>query len=223
MLLKAVEEPPPSTVFLILADEVTPELVTIASRCVIVRFAALDVATVIERLVAEGVAPDAADAAAQAAAGDLRRARILATDPALGRRAGLWASVPRRLDGTGAAVVSVTAELLAALDEAFASIDERHQAELAELRDREERYGVRSTAKALEDRQRRERRRFRTGELRFGLAVLARAYRDRLATAAGAQALEPFGAIQQAAEALERNPNEKLLLHRLFLRLEPPR
>ena len=228
VLLKAVEEPPPSTVFLILADEITPELVTIASRCVLIRFARLDPAVVVERLVAEGVAPDAARTAADAAGGDLRRARILAADPALGGRAALWASVPQRLDGTGAAAVALAAEVLAALDAAFTSIDERHQAEQAELTAREERYGARSTAKALEERQRRERRRFRSGELRFGLAVLARAYRDRLAeattsgrSAAPAQ-LEPFAAIQQAAEALERNPNEKLLLHRLFVRLAPP-
>ena len=39
--------------------------------------------------------------AAHSAGGDLRRARILASDPELGRRVELWASVPERLDGTG--------------------------------------------------------------------------------------------------------------------------
>ncbi len=37
-LLKTVEEPPPSTVFVLLADEVVPELVTIASRCITIEF-----------------------------------------------------------------------------------------------------------------------------------------------------------------------------------------
>ena len=46
VLLKAIEEPPPATIFLILADEITPELVTIASRCVVIRFRALDPAVV---------------------------------------------------------------------------------------------------------------------------------------------------------------------------------
>ncbi len=218
VLLKAVEEPPPSTVFLILADEVTPELVTIASRCVLIRFAPLDPAVVAERLAAEGIDPGVAEVAARAAGGDLRRARILATDEALGRRAELWAAIPRRLDGTGAAVAAAVGELLAALDEALTSIDERHKAEVAEQTARDDRYGVKTPVKPLEDRQRRERRRFRMGELRFGLAVLARAYRERLADATR---LEPFDAIQQAAEALERNPNEKLLLERLLVRLEP--
>ena len=218
VLLKAVEEPPPSTVFVILADEVTPELVTIASRCVVVRFAGLDASAVEHRLVAEGVALDAAQRAARASGGDLRRARILAGDPELGRRAELWGSCPDRLDGTGAAVVALVVEIMEALEGAFASIDERHKTELAELAERDERYGTRTSPKALEDRQRRERRRFRTGELRFGLAILARLYRDRLA-AEGPVSLDVFDAIQQAAEALERNPNEKLLLERLFIRL----
>ena len=37
-LLKTIEEPPPGTYFVVLADEVTPDLVTIASRCVRVDF-----------------------------------------------------------------------------------------------------------------------------------------------------------------------------------------
>ena len=78
VLLKAIEEPPPATIFLILADEITPELVTIASRCVVIRFRALDPAVVAAELVDEGVDPTVAGAAARAAGGDLRRARILA-------------------------------------------------------------------------------------------------------------------------------------------------
>ena len=62
ILLKSVEEPPPSTFFLILADEVPPELVTIASRCVVVPFHPLAAELVVAQLVAEGVAPDAAAA-----------------------------------------------------------------------------------------------------------------------------------------------------------------
>ena len=37
-LLKTLEEPPGNTVFIVLADHVTPELVTIASRCVRIEF-----------------------------------------------------------------------------------------------------------------------------------------------------------------------------------------
>src|SRR5262249_34523173 len=37
-LLKTVEEPPPTTVFVLLAEDVPPELATVASRCVEVTF-----------------------------------------------------------------------------------------------------------------------------------------------------------------------------------------
>ncbi len=37
-LLKTLEEPPGDTVFVLLADQVVPELVTVASRCVEVDF-----------------------------------------------------------------------------------------------------------------------------------------------------------------------------------------
>ncbi len=228
VLLKAVEEPPPSTVFLILADEVTVELATIASRCGVIRFGALDPAVVAARLIDEGIAAEAATVAARAAGGDLRRARILASDPELSRRAELWAAAPDRLDGTGAAVVALVIEILAALDAAFVSIDVSHQEELAELAARDERYGMRTPVKTVQDRQRRERRRFRTGELRFGFAVLARTYRDRLALELADDAgpkvdLGVFAALQQAAESLDHNPNERLLLERLFLHLPRPR
>ena len=56
-LLKIIEEPPPSTVFVLLAIEVVPELVTIASRCVRVETQALPVGALAERLVGEGVEP----------------------------------------------------------------------------------------------------------------------------------------------------------------------
>lgn len=257
ILLKSVEEPPPSTVFLVLADEVPPELVTIASRCVVVPFHPLAVDLVVEQLVAEGVATQNAVRAAEAAGGDLQRARILTADPGLEARVEAWRSLPERLDGRGSTVGRLVGELTAQLDEALAPLDARHRSELAELEERIERYGLaRGSLKATEERHKRERRRFRTDELRFGLGVLARSCRDRLsvrlsavppartarridvesteagrridvdsarvaAVAVGPEALEPFTAVQAAAEALERNPNEVLLLEALLLRLRP--
>ena len=53
-LLKTVEEPPASTVFVLLTTEVVPEIVTIASRCVRVELFALPTEVVTDRLVAEG-------------------------------------------------------------------------------------------------------------------------------------------------------------------------
>ena len=59
--------------FVVLAEEVPPELVTIASRCVQVDFAPWPAAALVDRLVAEGVEPaEAADEAAAGAGGSLR-------------------------------------------------------------------------------------------------------------------------------------------------------
>jgi hypothetical protein len=60
-------------------------------------------------------------------------------------------------------------------------------------------------------------------ELRFGLATLQQAYRDALVDGSGptAACLTAGDAIVEAAEALERNPNETLLLQALLLKLPP--
>jgi DNA polymerase-3 subunit delta' len=76
----------------------------------------------------------------------------------------------------------------------------------------------------MEDRHKREVRRYRTDELRSGLAVIAGSYRDVLVAgdhprpASLAQAVER---IHESLEALERNPNEALLLQALLLALPP--
>ena len=58
-------------------------------------------------------------------------------------------------------------------------------------------------------------------ELRFGLATMAAVYRDALATGGGdaRRQIDAVADIQQAAEALVRNPNEALLLQALLLKL----
>ncbi|MEA3216728.1 MAG: polymerase subunit delta [Acidimicrobiia bacterium] len=230
LLLKAIEEPPPSTIFVVLADEMPPELVTIASRCVVVRFASLTSEDLIAELVEEGIDPAQAARAAEAAGGDLARARVLVTDPGLEERVGTWRRIPDRLDGTGTAVATLVDELTGQLERALGPMEVRQQEELADMAARAERYGMtKGSQKSVEDRHRRERRRFRTDELRFGLGVLSRAYRDRLVDAVasgqalGSDVVNPFEAIAAAVLALERNPNEALLLQALLVRLHPLR
>jgi DNA polymerase-3 subunit delta' len=57
-LLKTLEEPPSSAVFIVLADQVPPELVTIASRCVRIEFSAIADTAVRDVLMTEGIAPN---------------------------------------------------------------------------------------------------------------------------------------------------------------------
>jgi DNA polymerase-3 subunit delta' len=221
-LLKTIEEPPPSTTFVILADQVTPDLVTVASRCVRIDFGPVPNAEIVAALVAHGVDQDAAEQAATAAEGNLDRAAVLATDEGLAARRAMFANIPTRLDGTGAAVVTAVRDVLAAIDAAAEPITRRHEAEIVALDERVAASGERGSGrKQLEERHRREQRRHRTDELRGGLAVMAGALRDALVGGHPRPdaIVDAIDRIHHALEALERNPNETLLLQRLLLQI----
>ena len=181
-LLKTLEEPPPTTVFILTADDVTPALATVASRSAIVTFAALGEADVADWLMARGIEPLHARLVAAGAAGDLERAALLSDDPDYLVRMNRWREVPALLDGTGAAAAAAADELLASLDAALEPLRRHHAAELAALEAEAKRRGERGLPgrKEITDRHQRAERRWRTDELRAGLAVLQRAYRDRL-------------------------------------------
>jgi DNA polymerase-3 subunit delta' len=222
-LLKTIEEPPASTVFVVLAEEVPPELVPIASRAARIELGSVPEEAVVERLVAEGTAEELARSVAAAAGGDLRRARLLVGDRSLGVRRDAWATIPLRVDGTGHIATQLVDEVLAHIDAAQEPLTDRHALERAELTTQIEAYGQpRTLLKELEVRQKREVRRHRTGELRFGLATMAATYRDRLADAPDPRPhLAALDAIQGAADAWVRNPNEVLLLQALVAGLDP--
>jgi len=222
-LLKTIEEPPASTVFIVLAEQLTPELVTIASRCVRVDFRPLSDEVIVAELTRAGVGPETAQIAARSANGSLDRARLLASDPKLSERRATFASVPDRLDGTGRVVIALVDELLGAIDSAAEPLKARHAAESAALEARIAAAGERGSGrKALEEGHKRELRRHRTDELRAGLGVLASRYRDALAGGEAHHApsiVQAVHDIHASVEALERNPNEALLLQALLLRL----
>lgn len=224
-LLKTIEEPPPSTVFVILAEFVPNDLITIASRCARVDFRSVPAEEIAARLIAEGVAPAEAQAAAEASGGDVGRARLLASDPDLAERRAAFAAVPRRVDGTGRTALALTDELLALVERAAAPLVARQEAEVAELEERIKQYGERGSGKkALTDRHKRELRRHRTDELLAGLAVVAATYRDALAAGAVAdpeRAIEAVQRIHADMEAFAINANETLLLQALLWSLPP--
>lgn len=222
-LLKTVEEPPASTVIIVLADQVPPELITIASRCVRIDFAAITEPVVRDRLVAEGVPADRAAHAAAAAHGNLTRARVLATDSGLLARRDAFAAVPSRLDGTGHTVVAVCNELQGLIEAAAKPLAARHKVEMQALEERIALTGERGSGrKQLEERHKRELRRHRIDELRSGLVVMAGVYRDALVAGTLARpdsAVHAVRRIHDALDAIERNPNETLLLQALLLEL----
>jgi DNA polymerase-3 subunit delta' len=221
-LLKAIEEPPPTTVFVVLAEHIPPELVTIASRCVLVELQPVPAERIADALVADGVSPATAAEIAAAAGGNVERARLLASDPGFADRQALWRSVPERLDGTGATASVLADELLASLGGVLEPLRRKHEAEAAEGQERSRLYGESGpSTKQLEERHKREQRRLRLDELRAGLATVAGAYRDKLASGADPKPyLDALDVIAAANEALVRNPNETLLLQAMLVRLD---
>ncbi len=223
-LLKTVEEPPGQAVFVLLAEDVPDEHITIESRCTRVDFSPVAADAIAEALIAEGLCDaDRAEVVAAAANGNVDRARVLATDERLAARRDAWWSVPARLDGTGAAVAVLVEELRGLIDDAGDAKERQHRAELDALDEREERLGTRGSGRRdLEARQRRELRQFRTEELRFGLSTLAGRYRQQMMT--GDERPSLLGAVDALREtqtALIRNPSEALALQALLLQLPP--
>lgn len=222
-LLKTLEEPPDTAILVLLNEHVPTEQSAVASRCVQIEFRPIPPQTMIEALEGEGVEPDRARQAVALAGGDLTRARVLATDERLALRVDAWRAVPTRLDGTGARVAALVADLRAMIDDAAGPLIEAHAQEVVRFDEEAEMYGMRGVTgrkRSLTDRHKRIERRFRLDELRLGLATLAAVYRD---AAASADEPAPMVAaahdIHATVEALTVNPNEALALQALLLRL----
>ncbi|KXK59584.1 DNA polymerase III subunit delta' [Micromonospora rosaria] len=199
-LLKAIEEPPPRTVFLLCAPSTHPEdvSVTIRSRCRLVPLRQPPSGAVAEVLVArDGIDPETAGWAAAAAQGDVERARLLARDPQAQQRRAAVLAVPRRLTGVGAAFDAASALIEAAEAEAEAAVAEVDAAEKAALQTalgaggtgRGAAGAARGSAgqiKELEKRQKSRATRAQRDALDRALVDLAGFYRDALAAAVGA-------------------------------------
>ncbi|RKR89794.1 DNA polymerase-3 subunit delta' [Micromonospora pisi] len=135
-LLKAIEEPPPRTVFLLCTPSTHPDdiSVTIRSRCRLVPLrqpAAEAVAAVLTER--DGIAPDLAGWAAAAAQGHVGRARRLARDPEARKRRDAVLAVPRRLTGVGACFDAAATLIESAEAEAEAAVADVDASERAAL------------------------------------------------------------------------------------------
>jgi len=202
-LLKAIEEPAPRTVWLLCAPSADDLPTTIRSRCRLVTLRTPTTDAVASVLVAGGVGPDSALAAARAAQGHIGRARRLATDPqAAARRAEVLqvpvqVSAPRPGGGLGYALAAAAKLVKAAEEEAAALTEELDVPEREALR---RAFGEGSTGKGvatavrgaagalkeLEDRQKSRATRLKRDALDRALLDLASFYRDVLAVQLGA-------------------------------------
>ena len=141
-LLKTLEEPPGATVFVLLADDVAPELATVASRCVQIAFPP------VPRPDHGGVARSGAAWVPMwppwwptAAGGTPSRARVMIEDADVAARAALWSSVPDQLNGTGVVAAELARGLLASAERAVEPLRAEHARELERLTEEAAEFG----------------------------------------------------------------------------------
>ncbi|MGH3374378.1 MAG: DNA polymerase III subunit delta' [Actinoallomurus sp.] len=193
-LLKAIEEPPARTVWLLCAPSPDDLVVTIRSRCRLVTLRTPPVDAVADVLVRrDGIDPDVAADAARAAQGHIGRAKRLATDGEARRSRADVLAVPSRLTGVGPAVMAAEVLVKAAEAEAKTASSARAEGETTALRQAlgESAKGrmPRGTAgalKELEDRQKSRATRMKRDALDRALLDLASYYRDLLTVQLGA-------------------------------------
>lgn len=238
--LKALEEPPASTVIVLVAPGADSLLPTVRSRCREVFFRPLSEKQVAEVLAGEGVSPAHAEGWARAG-GSLERARELAADDeARDRRRALADRVLTRPRDPGDAL-----EAAEWLSSQTRSIRDRvagaHKADLDEHGD-----WYRETKKAADDRLRREQRRAEQDALESALDDVTSLLRDllaasqdpsapllnedlRAAVSARAAELGParapallacLGEVDEVRRRLRSNTNVLLSLERVFLALQ---
>ncbi|WP_338320318.1 DNA polymerase III subunit delta', partial [Streptomyces lonarensis] len=135
VLLKAVEEPAPRTVWLLCTPSVEDVLPTIRSRCRLLALRTPSVAAVADVLVRrDGVPPELAAGAAQAARGHIGRARRLATDERARARREAVLRMPRRVGDVGGGLKAAQELIDAATEDAKQLSEELDEKETEELR-----------------------------------------------------------------------------------------
>ncbi|MCV6986730.1 DNA polymerase III subunit delta' [Mycobacterium shinjukuense] len=226
-LLKVVEEPPASTVFVLCAPSVDPEdiAVTLRSRCRHVALLTPSTAAIARVLIeGDGLDAETANWAASVSGGHVGRARRLATDPEARRRRERALGVVRDAVTPSRAYAAAEELVAAAEAEAVVLTTDRAEAETEELRTA---LGAGGTGKGtagatrgataalrdLERRQKSRQTRAARDALDRALIDLATYFRDALvvsAKAGGVRANHPDMADRVAALAAHAAP-ERLL------------
>jgi DNA polymerase-3 subunit delta' len=202
-LLKVVEEPPPSTVFLLCAPSVDPEdiAITLRSRCRHVALVTPAPAAIAQVLIdTDGLDGETAAWAAAVSGGHVGRARRLATDPEARQRRQRALALARDAATPSRAFTAVDELVAAAESEARDLTADRAEAETEELRTALGAGGtgkgtagtLRGTAGAIKDLERRQKSRQTRASrdaLDRALIDLATYFRDALLAASGAGAV----------------------------------
>ncbi|MFJ9637329.1 DNA polymerase III subunit delta' [Streptomyces sp. NPDC101178] len=195
VLLKAVEEPAPRTVWMLCAPSLEDVLPTIRSRCRHLTLGTPPVEAVADVLIRrDGVDPDRAHAAARATQGHIGRARRLATDERARERRAAVLKVPLRVADVGGCLKAAQELIDTATDDAKQMAEEVDAKETEDLKaalggvagGRMPR-GTAGAMKELEDKQKRRKTRTQRDSLDLALTELTGFYRDVLALQLGSR------------------------------------
>ncbi|MFD3550542.1 DNA polymerase III subunit delta' [Streptomyces goshikiensis] len=225
VLLKAVEEPAPRTVWLLCAPSLEDVLPTIRSRCRHLTLRTPPVSAVADVLVRrDGIEPAVAAAAARATQGHIDRARRLATDEAARARRAAVLKLPLRVDDVGGCLKAAQELIDAASEDAKQVAEEVDTKETEELRaalgaaagtgGRMPR-GTAGVMKELEDRQKRRRTRTQRDTLDLALTDLTGFYRDVLALQLGSAVAIANEEIRQDLDRIARASGPERTLRRI--------
>jgi DNA polymerase-3 subunit delta' len=195
LLLKAIEEPPPRTVWLLCAPSPDDVLVTIRSRCRQVSLRIPPVDAVTELLIRrDGADPATAAFAARAAQSHIGLARRLALDEGTRNRRREVLSLPTRVTSVGTAVLAAGQLVEVSAEEAKASTTARDARELEDLLRSLGAEGqrtlpptVRSQVRQLEENQKRRATRAQRDVIDRAMTDLLSLYRDVLVVQLGAE------------------------------------
>ncbi|MET7923847.1 DNA polymerase III subunit delta' [Streptomyces sp. NPDC005349] len=223
VLLKAVEEPAPRTVWLLCAPSLEDVLPTIRSRCRHLTLRTPAVEAVADMLVRrDGIEPAVAAEAARATQGHIDRARRLATDPRARARRAAVLKLPLRVDDIGGCLKAAQELIDTAAEDTKQLAEEVDTKETEELKaalggqsgSRMPR-GTAGAMKDLEDRQKRRRTRTQRDSLDLALTDLTGFYRDVLALQLGSRVALANTDAQDTLERLARAASPEATLRRI--------
>ncbi|GAA0616040.1 DNA polymerase III subunit delta' [Streptomyces crystallinus] len=223
VLLKAVEEPAPRTVWLLCAPSLEDVLPTIRSRCRHLTLRTPPVEAVADVLIRrDGIPPETALAAARATQGHIGRARRLATDERARARRAAVLKVPLRVEDVGGCLKAAQELVDTATEDAKQLAEE---VDVKETEDLKAALGAqaggrmpRGTAgamKELEDRQKRRKTRTQRDSLDLALTELTGFYRDVLALQLGSRVALANEEVRDGVDRIARASTPESTLRRI--------
>ncbi|GAA1154462.1 DNA polymerase III subunit delta' [Streptomyces hebeiensis] len=223
VLLKAVEEPAPRTVWLLCAPSLEDVLPTIRSRCRHLVLSTPSVAAVADFLIRrDGIEPEAARAAARATQGHIDRARRLATDERARARRATVLKMPLRVEEIGGCLKAAQELIDAAAEDAKQASEtvdaketEDMKAALGAAAGGRMPRGTAGAMKELADRQKRRSTRTQRDSLDLALSDLTGFYRDVLALQLGSRVALANEDIRDALDRVARASTPERSLRRI--------